>query len=50
MWAKEKKWENFSFILLVKVEVVILKYKIPLHFIKSSVKESKETHTHLLAG
>jgi hypothetical protein len=39
-------WELFSTTLLVEVEVVILKYVSPLHFLKSSVRRSKRSpHT-----
>ena len=42
-------WELFSTTLLVEVEVAILKYGSPLHFLKSSVRRIKEAHTHALA-
>jgi hypothetical protein len=36
-------WELFSTTLLVEVEVVILKYGSPPHFLKSSVRRSKRS-------
>jgi hypothetical protein len=35
--------------MLVEVEVAMLKYGSPLHFLKSSVRSIKEAHTHALA-
>jgi hypothetical protein len=37
-------WELFSITLLVEIEVVILKYRIPLHFLKSSVRRKRSPH------
>jgi hypothetical protein len=42
MCAK-RRWELFSPTLLVKVEVAMLKYRSPLHFLKSSVRRRKES-------
>jgi hypothetical protein len=36
-------WKLFNTILLVKVEVVILKYVSPIHLLKSSVRRSKRS-------
>jgi hypothetical protein len=36
-------WEHFSTTLLVEVEVAILKYGSPLHFLKSSVRRRKRS-------
>jgi hypothetical protein len=37
-----QKWESFRPTLLVEVDVVILKYRSPLHFFNSSVEREKE--------
>jgi hypothetical protein len=43
-------WELFSTTLLVEVEIVILKYGSPLHFLKSSVRRSNRSpHARSLA-
>jgi hypothetical protein len=44
-------WELVSTTLLVKVEVTILKYGSPLHFLKSSVRRRKRSpHVRWLAS
>jgi hypothetical protein len=42
MWAR-RMWELFSTTLLIEVEVAILKYGSPLHFLKSSVRRRKKS-------
>jgi hypothetical protein len=43
-------WELFNTTLLIEVEVVILKYRSHLHFLKSSVRMSKRSlHARALA-
>jgi hypothetical protein len=37
-------WELFSTTLLVEMEVVILKYVSPLHFLKCSVRSKRSPH------